>query len=145
MTSLIFGIGNSGRSDDGLGWAFRDRIQTEPGFAGRVEYRYQLAVEDAALIRDAGCVIFVDSYRGELAGGFQWMPCTPSRDFEFTTHVLPPRAVLFLCEDLYGKKPDAHLLMIQGNYWELQIGLSAEAEHRLEKAVRFFKTDVMST
>jgi len=67
--TLLFGIGNSGRSDDGLGWSFLDRIKQETDFAGQFEYRYQLQVEDAALVRDAERVIFIDSYKGELPGG----------------------------------------------------------------------------
>jgi len=139
LSNLFFGIGNSGRSDDGLGWAFLDRIQQEPGFGGRVEYRYQLQVEDAALVREAGRVIFIDSYQGELPGGFLWKPCLPSKDFEFTSHVLPPRAVLYLCQDLYRKTPRADLLMIQGFSWDLGVGMSLEAGIHLDKALRFFK------
>ena len=136
--TLLFGIGNSGRSDDGLGWAFLDRIQQEMDFPGQLEYRYQLQVEDAALASRAEHVIFIDSYKGELAGGFQWKPCEPSQDFEFTTHVLPPRAVMHYCRDLYGKTPRADLLMIQGTSWELQIGLSPKAERHLDNALRYF-------
>ncbi len=136
--TILFGIGNSGRSDDGLGWAFLDRIQQESEFRGRIEYRYQLQVEDAALISRAERVIFVDSYKGELPGGFQWKPCKPSKDFEFTSHVLPPRAVMYFCENLYGKSPRADVLMIQGSFWGLGIGMSPEAELRLDKALRFF-------
>ena len=142
--TLLFGIGNAGRSDDGLGWAFLDRIQQEPGFAGWVEYRYQLQVEDAALVRDAERVIFIDSYKGELPGGFQWKPCEPSEDFQFTTHVLPPRGVMHFCQELYGRKPRADILMIQGTRWDLQLGMSPEAERRLENALRFFKEKVLA-
>ena len=137
------GIGNSGRGDDGLGWAFLDRVQNEPGFACQFEYRYQLGVEDAALVRDVDRVIFVDSHRGELTGGFRWETCKPSRDFEFTTHVLPPPAVLFLCQDLYGKTPRAELLMIQGKSWELYQGLSFEATENLESALTFFRQEII--
>jgi hydrogenase maturation protease len=140
--TILFGIGNSGRGDDGLGWAFLDRIQQESEFRGRIEYRYQLQVEDAALVSRAERVIFVDSYQGELPGGIQWKPCKPSKDFEFTTHVLPARAVMFLCQDLYGKAPRADLLMIQGTSWDLRIGMSPEAELRLDKALRFFKESI---
>ena len=142
--TLLFGIGNAGRSDDGLGWAFLDRIQQEPGFAGRVEYRYQLQVEDAALVRDAERVIFIDSYKGELPGGFQWKPCEPSEDFQFTTHVLPPRGVMHFCQELYGRKPRADLLMIHGTRWDLQLGMSPEAERHLENALRYFKDKVLA-
>jgi hydrogenase maturation protease len=141
--TLLFGIGNSGRSDDGLGWAFLDRIEQGGGYPGQLEYRYQLQVEDAALVSRADRVIFVDSYRGKLPGGFQWAPCQPSGDFEFTTHVLPPRAVLHYCRDLYGKAPPADLLMIQGSSWELQVGLSPEAATHLESALRFFREKLL--
>jgi len=137
--TLLFGIGNSGRSDDGLGWAFLDRVGLGGQFPGQLEYRYQLQVEDAALVSQADHVIFIDSYAGELAGGFQWQPCIPSKDFEFTSHVLPPRAVMHYCLELYGKTPRADLLMIQGVCWDLQIGLSAKAQHNLERALRFYE------
>jgi len=137
--TLLIGIGNSGRSDDGLGWAFLDRIQQEAAFDGRVEYRYQLQVEDAALINDAEHVIFVDSYRRELPNGFQLARCEPLREFAFTTHVLPPGAVLSLCQDLYKRVPRADALMIQGTCWDLRIGMSREAERRLENALVFFE------
>ena len=141
--TLLFGIGNSGRSDDGLGWAFLDRIEQETDCAGALEYRYQLQVEDAALVRDAQRVIFIDSYQGELPGGFAWKPCEPAEDFQFTTHVLPPRGVMHFCQKLYGKKPRADLLMIQGTSWDLRLGLSPEAERHLEDALRFFKDKVL--
>jgi hydrogenase maturation protease len=141
---LLFGIGNSGRGDDGLGWSFVDRIRQETDFAGQLEYRYQLQVEDAALVRDAERVIFIDSYKGELPGGFQWKQCEPSNDFQFTTHVLPPGGVLHFCQHLYGKKPRADLLMIQGTSWDLRVGISPEAERHLEYALRFFKNKVLA-
>lgn len=137
--TLVFGIGNSGRSDDGLGWAFLDRIQQEAGFDCPVEYRYQLQVEDAAQASKSERVIFVDSFNGELPGGFQWQRCEPSESFEFTTHVLPPRAVMHYCQDLYGKSPRADLLMIQGTLWDLRTGLSKGAQQNLEKALQFFR------
>lgn len=135
----MIGIGNSGRSDDGLGWAFVDRIRKEAVFDGQIEYRYQLQVEDAALISEFERVIFVDSHQGELPDGFQLTRCEPLREFAFTTHVLPPGAVLSLCRDLYGKTPHADVMMIQGTSWDLQIGMSAEAERRLEAALESFR------
>jgi hydrogenase maturation protease len=137
--TILFGIGNCGRSDDGLGWAFIDRLQQETTFTGQIEYRYQLQVEDAALISNARQVVFVDSYHGSLPNGFQLVRCEPSREFEFTTHVLRPEAVLCLCRDLYGSLPRADVLLIQGHSWELQTGMSPDAERHLENALRFFK------
>lgn len=140
--SVFFGIGNSGRSDDGLGWALLDRLQRLDGFNSQAEYRYQLAVEDAARIAHADRIVFIDSYRGDLPGGYRWQPCTASENFEFTTHVLPPRAVMHYCQDLYGKQPRADLLMIQGSNWELAQGLSSEACQNLENALIFLAAKV---
>lgn len=143
--TLIFGIGNCGRSDDGLGWAFLDRIVEEDGFNSPVEYRYQLQVEDAALAERMQRVIFVDSYNGQLPGGFRWQPCAASEDFQFTTHVLPPRGVMHYCQALYGKTPQADILTIAGCEWELRNSLSEAAHRNLENALRFFRQRVLVT
>ncbi|MBT8058510.1 MAG: hydrogenase maturation protease [Xanthomonadales bacterium] len=143
--ALVFGIGNSGRADDGLGWSFLDRLAELGRFQGRVEYRYQLQVEDAALVAEAEQVVFVDAYRGDLPGGFHWRPCEPSADFQFSTHALPPRAVLSLCRDLYPRTPPADLLMIQGCAWDLQTGLTTAAEKHLEKALNSFLVGLQTT
>jgi hydrogenase maturation protease len=135
---LLFGIGNCGRSDDGLGWAFLDRVQQESEFPGQVEYRYQLQIEDAATVSRADHVIFIDSYRGALPGGFQWAPCNPSRVFEFTSHALAPSTVMHLCQDLYGRVPPAELLLIQGDCWDLDTRMSDAAQQRLENALKSF-------
>lgn len=141
--TLLFGVGNCGRSDDGLGWAFVDRIQHEPGFDSPVEYRYQLQVEDAALIARMRRVIFVDSYKGDLPGGFRWLVCEPSENFEFTTHVLPPRGVMHYCKTLYGKSPRADILMIQGFDWGLRNNMSVVAEQNLDNAIEFFRQNIL--
>lgn len=141
--TVVFGIGNCGRADDGLGWAFLDRVQAVTGFECPVEYRYQLQVEDAAAMARFRNVIFVDSYRGDLPGGIRWAPCEASPNFEFTTHVLPPRGVLHYCETLFGRAPRADLLMIQGQDWGLRNGLSTRAEENLERALAFFRRRVL--
>lgn len=141
--TLLFGVGNCGRRDDGLGWAFLDRIQHEPACLASIEYRYQLQVEDAAQVARAQRVIFIDSFRGEIPGGYLWSPCTASESFEFTTHVLPPRGVMHYCRDLYGKSPPADTLMIQGVAWNLEQGMSPEACRNLESALDFFRREVL--
>ena len=141
---LLFGIGNCGRADDGLGWAFLDRVRHQNGFKCPVEYRYQLQVEDAAQVARTRRVVFVDSYNGDLPGGFRWMPCAASEQFEFTTHVLPPRGVMHYCQSLYGASPTADILMIQGYDWGLRNGISDAALANLEHALAFFRSTVLN-
>ncbi len=143
--ALVIGIGNCGRADDGLGWAFLDRLGSISEFRGAVEYRYQLQVEDAALIATAEQVVFVDAHRGALPGGVRRETCTPAADFQFSTHALPPRAVLSLCRDLYPRTPPAQLLMIQGERWDLETGLSSTAETHLDRALDRFRAGLSST
>ena len=45
---LIIGIGNSGRADDGLGWAYLDAIASLDLEEIDTEYKYQLQIEPIA-------------------------------------------------------------------------------------------------
>ena len=58
MKTLLFGIGNSGRSDDGLGWEFLDKIKPNFPIDFDMEYRYQLQIEDAELAKQYQRVMF---------------------------------------------------------------------------------------
>jgi hydrogenase maturation protease len=132
---LCFGIGNSGRGDDGLGWAFLERLENWPEFNGRCEFRYQLQVEDADLAAQFEHVLFIDAYKGEdLPEGVLFKECQPALAFAFSTHEIAPESILYLASDLFGKQPKAYLLGMAGYKWELEIGLSEEGRGNLEKA-----------
>ncbi|MCC6725088.1 MAG: Ni/Fe hydrogenase [Saprospiraceae bacterium] len=139
MKTILFAIGNNARQDDGLGWAFGEALERGGLFDGEVHYRYQLEVEDSELVSNAGRVIFVDAFKGELPNGFQWDKVEPTADFEFTTHALSPQAVLFFCEQLYAKRPEAHCLLIGGEAWELGEGLTHNSTNNLLLAMEFLK------
>lgn len=135
--TLLIGIGNSGRSDDGLGWNFVDMFATHND-AFDIEYRYQLQVEDAELLSQYERIIFVDASHELKENGFSFYDCLPKNTSSFTTHKLEPEMVLWLAVHLYGKQPKAHVLAITGVHWELQLGLSEEAIANCNKAVAFF-------
>ncbi len=142
---ILIGIGNSGRSDDGLGWSFVEAIEQAGNYDGDIIQRYQLQVEDAELISHYDQVIFVDACHEQLPDGFEMRPCIAAKNFSFTTHSLAPETVLFLCKDLYNKKPHASLVLIEGESWELQIGLSSLASKNLEKALESFNQNFLLT
>ena len=60
---------------------------------------------------------------------------------EFEEHKLDEIAVDHILdfEDLYPGTPPAVLLMIQGDAWELETGLSPAAKSRLERALEAFR------
>lgn len=132
---LLIAIGNDGRQDDGLGWAFGQAMEADAAFRGAVAYRYQLQVEDALLIADAPVVIFVDACRVELPQGFEFTPLQPVANFGFTTHQLSPATVLALSKQLYGAEPQAFLLKIMGTAWALERGLSKAGKQNLALAL----------
>jgi len=77
VKTLVIGVGNAGRQDDGLGPALVERlagvkpperviVQTPDG-AVDAFWAYQLNIEDAAAVREYDRVVFVDASEGALA------------------------------------------------------------------------------
>jgi Ni,Fe-hydrogenase maturation factor len=135
---MLIGIGNAGKSDDGLGWSFLDGVKKEGRFRGQIAYRYQLQIEDAALIKDLRQVIFIDAFDGFLNEGFRLGQCYPSNSFSINSHTLSPEAILYLCQDFYLSAPHAFVLKLQGQVWDLNIGLSEVGHYNLARALKFF-------
>jgi hydrogenase maturation protease len=136
---VILGIGNDSRGDDGLGWAFLDALEGDPDIQARLIYRYQLMPEDAAEIAQARAAVFVDATKQSLDKGFHWQPVTPERQPMVNSHWLPPEAVTGFCVEMQGSCPEAFVLSISGEQWELGQGLSEPARRRLEEALHFFR------
>ena len=139
---LIIGIGNSGRRDDGLGWAFLEALEDFGLEPDKMQYRYQLQVEDAAMIAKYPMVIFVDAHEGRLENGYRLQAVQPTDAFAFTSHVLPPEAIVYLAKELYQASPQAYTFAIEGKEWGLQQGLSATAKSNLAQALTFFQNNI---
>jgi hydrogenase maturation protease len=135
---LLIGIGNNCRGDDGLGWKFVDLLENMGFDFLDHEYRYQLQVEDAALVSEYDVVVFVDATYEKLDEGFEVRPCVATEQSFFSTHAQSPEAILHLTNTLYKKFPKAYVIAICGEGWELQTSLSETAEKNLQTAVGFF-------
>ena len=136
--TLMIAIGNSGRQDDGLAWAFSDFVEESGAFEGDIQQCYQLQVEDAELITRYKTVIFVDASYNELSNGYDYREISFENDFTFTTHAVSPMGILYLCHTLYHACPKAYLLEIQGYQWELEEGLSMEGKKSLNACLKFW-------
>jgi hydrogenase maturation protease len=134
----VFGIGNSGRGDDGLGWKFLDLLGKRQ-IPVTTHYRYQLQIEDAELISRFPKIVFIDSSKKDLPEGYSWKRVLPELNGSFTTHLLKPEYILYLCKDLYLKEPAGFILGIQGYHWELGDTISPKASVNLLKALSFFE------
>ncbi|MCX6567349.1 MAG: hydrogenase maturation protease [Candidatus Aminicenantes bacterium] len=143
MKTLLIGIGNPGRRDDGLGPALVERlsgsrsperaiVKTAEGSADAF-WAYQLNVEDASLVREYDRIIFVDAaVEGTAPAALN--PLEPAASIAFTTHEMSPASVLALGEELYGPMPEGFLLSIRGFSWDIAEGLTDEAARNLDAA-----------
>lgn len=143
---LLYGYGNPGRQDDGLGIALAKEIDlwARERFPGKVEVdtNYQLNIEDAEKISHYQMVIFADASQ-ESIESFTFTPVAPSKaTIEFTMHAMSPSYIVHLCEDLFQKQPDCFLLHIKGYEWEMKEGLSEDAQNNLQTSIQFLKRKI---
>jgi len=136
---LVYGYGNPGRQDDGLGVALSELIEKENFPGVKTDSNYQLNAEDALEISERDVVIFADASRDESVSGFSFTKLEPAAEISFTTHSMSAPSVLALCEEIYKKTPDAYMLGIKGFEWEINEGFSEKAKINLEKACYFLK------
>ena len=113
---LIYGIGNPGRGDDGLGWEVISRILDQKHPDIDFYYQYQLQVEDALLLRSYESVIFVDASK-VASPPFTLEPVFPKAHLPIYTHFLSMENLLGLCQELYGYFPRTHVLGSRGYEW----------------------------
>jgi hydrogenase maturation protease len=137
-SSLIYGIGNIGRQDDGLGWAFIDRLETHQRHAhADLRRTYQLNLEDADLISGFARVLVVDATKDPAVASFALTRPEPKLDFSFTSHALSVPSILATAKQCFGQVPEVYLLAIRGYKWELQMGLTEPAQHNLSDSLEF--------
>jgi len=139
---LLYGYGNPGRGDDGLGPALAAAVE-ELGLPGiDVDANYQLTVEDAAVLGDYGTVIFADaSLEGPEPFWFSRVDAAGTGRLGFTSHSVSPTQVVALARDMFGCRVPAYTLGIRGyTFGELDEGLSAQARENLGKAIAFVRT-----
>jgi len=132
---LIHGIGNVGRQDDGLGWAFIDWLEAE-GLCPRAEKRrhYQMFLEDADLLSGMDRVLFVDASKEAGLDSFRLASVAARYDLSFTSHALTIPAVMAICRQCFDRVPEVRLLTIRGYSWDLTEGLTPEAQGNLDAA-----------
>lgn len=139
---LVYGYGNPGREDDGLGIELMRRLETWSKQSGLSEIdfdsNYQLNIEDAEIISDKDVVIFADASTEEI-DDFTMTEVTAESEATFTTHAASPGYIVKLCMELFGKCPSVYLLHVKGYQWEFREGISEKAEHNLQTAYEFMK------
>lgn len=139
--SLIYGIGNVGRQDDGLGWAFIDWLEAN-GHCPNAELQrnYQLLLEDAELISTKRRVLFIDATKDEAVQSFTLQRAVPKMDFTFTSHAISIPAIMATCQQCFQRLPDVHVLAIRGFEFELAMGLTPAAQRNLDDVTAYLSS-----
>jgi hydrogenase maturation protease len=140
MQILVYGYGNPGRQDDGLGIALVSQLEewaVENQITGiRFDNNYQLNIEDAEAISNHDLVIFADASEEEI-DDFCLSVVDGTGKLAFTTHSASPSYILKLCQELFQKDPLVLLLHIKGYNWEFKEGLSQKAKENLKAAYQY--------
>jgi hydrogenase maturation protease len=131
---LVLAVGNPSRGDDALGPLLAGRIEAA-GLPGvEIITEYQLQVENALDLEGRARVIFIDAGTNTPAP-FELRRASPKADFLHTSHALSPEAVLATYERVTGNAaPEAWVLCVRGEGFELGAELSAAAAAHLEAA-----------
>ncbi|MDD1791624.1 hydrogenase maturation protease [Enterovibrio makurazakiensis] len=138
---LIYGIGNVGRQDDGLGWAFIDALEEMPSVTATLVRNYQLFFEDVDLIRRHQRVLFVDATKKAETQQFSMERVSPKFDDSFTSHAISVQTIVAMCHKCYEAFPDVWLLTVKGEAWELSLGLTPSASSNLEHTLTSVVTE----
>ncbi|MEI6564841.1 MAG: hydrogenase maturation protease [bacterium] len=139
---LIYGYGNPGRQDDGVGPALVEALELWQAADGvsvmTLETNYQLNAEDALTVAGHDQVIFADATR-EGDAPFTFRRLLPDTAVSFSTHAMRPESILALADELYGKSPKTYLLTIRGYEWEPNEPMTRGAVANLAAALDFLK------
>jgi len=141
-SSLIYGIGNIGRQDDGLGWAFIEWLEQENICENAELVRhYQLHLEDADLISHKKKILFVDATKSHDVDSFSIAKLSPKMDFSFTSHAISIPSIMATCQQCFNYLPEVYLLTIKGYEWELQQGLTKPAQQNLTAVTEYIRRE----
>lgn len=147
---LIVGYGNELRGDDGVGPQVATTISDWQLPSVKSLPVQQLLPEIAADMAKADYVIFVDACGKRCAPSIQLDPIVTNKEAlarctaPALTHACDPAALVALTHALYGDHPQAWLLQIPTEHYDLGRSPSKTAQQGVDSALRtieqFFKT-----
>lgn len=142
---LVFGYGNPGRGDDGLGPAFVDAVQAMNLPHIECQTDMQLQVEHVMDMLGRNVVLFVDADIS-CPPAFQLRQITPKQDDSYSSHAMSPQALLFAYAQVHKRPPPpTFVLHIRGTTFELGDELSSDAQQGLTKAIQTIQPLLQTT
>jgi hydrogenase maturation protease len=136
---LLIAYGNPLRGDDGLGWRVAAAVRAAAPLGGvHVLAVHQLTPELAEIVARAERVVFVDASYAAVPGTMELYAVEPALEWRGGfTHRCEPAELLTLARELYRRAPpEAWLLTVGGECFEVGEALSAAAQRALPGVVR---------
>lgn len=140
---IVFGYGNPGRQDDGLGPAAAEAIAQLAWAGVTVHSNYQLNIEDADEAVKHEYAVFVDA----AATGpepYAVRQAAPAVQTAFSSHVMSPEGILAICRDYYGRVPHSIVVAIRGYDFEFGETLSPPARNNLSQAIEWVERYIIA-
>lgn len=139
---LVIGIGNPLRGDDGVGALLAEQAAVltaaEPGGPVAVRSVQQLTPELAEELAQLDAVLFIDAWAAPAGAEPQLQPLCPagaaSAGASSDSHRLAPADLLAVSQALYGRAPEAQLLLVPAYAFEHGTALSAGLQAALPPA-----------
>ena len=130
--SLVVGVGNPLREDDGVGWHLAEAL-AQTGVPTHT--CHQLLPELAAELSQVDLVLFVDACAEGPPGQVLLQTLAPGDTPGYSHHLNAP-GLLAWVRALYGHCPQAHLLSVAGAAFGYREGLSPAVEAALPAALQ---------
>lgn len=147
-TILIYGYGNPGRQDDGVGIECAELIDEwlkSTKLTGvSIDQNYQLNIEDAHKISSYDRVIFVDASITEIEN-YKLEEIVPDLKTDFSMHSVTPAFVVALCKNIFGKHPQAYQLHIKAYEFKFMQKMTKSANTNLQLAFGFLKEFILES
>ena len=136
--TLVIGYGSELRGDDALGpiaaWHVEQQLDGDPSIV--VLVRPSLTPELAADLAAADRVVFIDCAQDGPIGQVIEQAIAPRDDASMSmVHFLDPPALLQWTRQLYGRCPEAVMLSVAGQSFEIAEELSPAAKRALPQLV----------
>lgn len=132
VCSLIIGIGNPLRSDDGLGWAVAEQLAQACDTGCEILMVHLLTPELAQRMAAASLVVMIDASREGEPGELRIRPVSLSaRPGAVGTHYRTPEELAALTLAIYGQCPQVIVVSLTGANFNIGEQLSSIVAQRI--------------
>jgi hydrogenase maturation protease len=138
--TLIIGVGNTLRADDGAGWHVARQLLLSP-LPPQVEVAavHQLTPELSEPLSLCRTAIFIDAALHVSPGALSFLEIFPDGNPQRDTHHFPPSVLMRISRDLYGRCPRAFLLAIGVGSFEFHSQPSPPVQAAISRAAGFLR------